>query len=170
MDSIIDRVKRAVTLKPGVYQEIANDPKGTSQAVIVVIVASLIGSIPSIFSNDFGGWLFSGILAPIGLAIGAGIIYLISRLFKATGSYISLFRSLGFAAAPQALSIIPVIGAIAGAVWSIILAIRAVKETQAVSDGAAVAIVLIPAAIVAFLVFLLAVILSVALFSAASAG
>ncbi|HUO47074.1 MAG TPA: YIP1 family protein [Acidimicrobiia bacterium] len=170
MDTIIDRLKRALTLQPGVYEEIGNDPQGTTQAIIVTIAASLIGSLGAILDGRFGSWLLSGILSPVFLAVGTGIIFLISRMFKAQGTYISLFRSLGFAIAPQALNVIPIIGGIVGLVWSVVLAIRAVKETQRVTDGAAAAIVLIPAVIVGFFIFLLVVILSVALFGIAASS
>ncbi|MEX0699919.1 MAG: YIP1 family protein, partial [Acidimicrobiia bacterium] len=97
-------------------------------------------------------------------------LFVLSRMFKGQGTYIQLFRGLGFATAPQALGLIPIIGGIVGGIWSLLLAIRAVKETQQVTDGAAVAIVLIPAAIIGVLVFLLLVVLSIALFGAAAAS
>jgi hypothetical protein len=152
-------------MEPGVFQEIGADPTATVQAIIVVVVASLVGGLGTIFSGDFDavGWILGGAYSIVGLAITAGVIYLISRLFQARGDYTSLFRSLGYASAPQALAIIPILGWLAGLVWSLILAIRAVKETQAVSGGAAAAIVLIPAAIVFVIVVILVVALGVAL-------
>jgi hypothetical protein len=127
-------------------------------------VAALVGGLGALFGGRFGGWILSGVYAVVGLAIGAGILFLLSRLFKGQGTYISLVRGLGYAYAPQALAVIPFIGAVVGGIWSLILAIRAVKETQRVSDGAAVAIVLIPALVIGFIVFVLVVLLSVAMF------
>jgi hypothetical protein len=170
VNPIIERVRRAVTLSPGVYQEIGNDPQGTTQAIIVAAAAALIGGLGALFGGRFGGWILSAIYAVVGLAIGTAILFLLSRMFKGQGTYVQLFRGLGFATAPQALGVIPVIGGIVGGIWSLILAIRAVKETQLVTDGAAVAIVLIPALILGLLAFLLVVVLSIALFSAANAG
>lgn len=170
MNAIVERVKRAVTLSPGVYQEIGNDPQATSQAIIVAAAAALIGGLGALFGGRFGGWILSPIYAVVGLAIGTAILFLLSRMFKAQGTYIQLFRGLGFATAPQALNLIPVIGGIVGGIWSLILAIRAVKETQQVTDGAAVAIVLIPALIIGFLLFLLLVVLSIALVGVATSS
>jgi hypothetical protein len=164
VDAIIDRIKRAVTLKAGVYEEIGNDPQATGQAIIVTVAAALIGGLGDLIRGRFGGWILSGIYAIVGLAIGAGILFLISRLFKGQGAYISLFRGLGYAYAPQALAVIPVVGAFVGGIWSLILAIRTVKETQRVSDGAAVAVVLIPAIVIGFIIFIFVVLLSVAMF------
>lgn len=154
------RVQRAIRLEPGVYSEIGGDQKATGEALAVAIGASLISGLGSIFPGGarfgFGGWLFGAVIGvPIGLAIGTGILWLISRLFAAQGEYINLFRGLGYASAPQALGLIPFIG-IVGSIWSLILAIRAVKETQNVSDGQAIAIVLIPVVIGIILAVLIA--------------
>jgi hypothetical protein len=164
--AIWQRVQRAVKREDGVYAEIGADSAATVQAIVVVGIASLISGLSAIFTSarfSFVGWIVgAAIAATVGLAIGAGILWLISRLFGATGSFESLFRSLGFAAAPSALGIIPFIGGLVGFIWSLILAIRAVKETQSVSDGAAVAIVLIPAAIAIVIGFLLVLIAGLA--------
>lgn len=152
------RIQRAVKLEEGVYEEIGNDDSATVQAMVVVGIAALISGLGTLIGPgrfSIGGWIFGAILsATIGLAIGAGILFVISRLFKAQGGYIQLFRSLGYAYAPTALGIIPVVGGLVGGIWSVILAIRAVKETQSVSQGAAIAIVLIPVAILVILAFL----------------
>ena len=170
MNPIIERVKRAVTLSPGVYQEIGNDPQGTTQAIIVTAAAALIGGLGTLFGGRFGNWILMPLYAVVGLAIGGGILFLLSRVFKGQGTYIQLFRGLGFATAPQALGLIPIIGGIVGGIWSLILAIRAVKETQQVSDGAAVGIVLIPAAIIGLIIFVLVVLLSIAIIGVASSS
>jgi hypothetical protein len=173
VEPIIGRLKRALKLEAGVFQEIGADPAATVQAIIVVVAAALIGGLGALIGPGefgFGSWIFSGIFSVVGLAVGAGIIYLVSRLFKAQGDYMSLFRSLGYASAPQALSIIPIVGGIVGAIWSIILAIRAVKETQTVGDGTAVAIVLIPAAIVFVILLILVLAVGMAILGLGAAA
>lgn len=173
MEPIIGRLKRALKMETGVFQEIGADPAATVQAIIVVVAAALIGGLGVLIGPGdfgFGSWILSGIFSVVGLTVGAGIIYLVSRMFKAQGDYMSLFRSLGYASAPQALSIIPFIGGIVGAVWSIILAIRAVKETQNVVDGTAVAIVLIPAAIVFVIVLILVLAVGMAILGLGAAA
>lgn len=173
MEPIIGRLRRVLKLEAGVFQEIGADPAATVQAIIVVVVASLIGGLGVLIGPGdfgFGSWLLSGLFSVVGLAVGAGILYLLSRMFKAQGDYMSLFRSLGYASAPQALSIIPIIGGIVGVIWSIILAIRAVKETQNVGDGTAVAIVLIPAAIVFVIVLILVLAVGMAILGLGAAA
>jgi hypothetical protein len=170
VQAIIDRVKRAVTLQQGVFSEIGADPEATRQAILVALASSLIGGIFALFGGDITGWLLTGVLSVVGLFIGAGILFLISRLFKGQGEYINLFRGLGFASAPQVLGIIPVIGALVGGIWSIVLAIRAVKETQQVTDGAAIAIVLIPVAVLVVLGVIFGSILALSMLGGAAAN
>lgn len=166
-NAIWERVQRAIKLVPGVYEEIGNDQRATGQAMVVMGAASLISGLAPIFGPGdfgFGGWIGGAALAAtLGLAIITGVIYIIGKFFQGQGEYIQLFRSLGFAGAPGALGIIPWIGGLAGVVWTVILAIRAVKEINRVSDGAAIATVLIPAAIFGILAVLLIILAGIAL-------
>ncbi len=166
------RIQRAVKLEDGVYEEIGNDDSATIQAMVVVAIAALISGLGTLIGPGrfgIGGWIFGAILsATLGLAIGTGILFIVSRLFKAQGGFIELFRALGYAYAPSALGIIPIIGGLVGGIWSIICAIKAVKETQSVSQGAAVAIVLIPVAIVLAIVMIFAFVIGMALMGIAA--
>ena len=156
MEPIIGRLKRALKMEGGVFQEIGADPAATTQAIVVAVAAGLIGGLGLIFADSFslGGWLLGAILAPVWLAVITGVAYLVSRLFKTQGDFMSLFRAFGYASAPRALSLVPIVGWLAGGVWSLILAIRAVRETLEVSDGTAAAIVLIPVGLVAVVVLI----------------
>ncbi len=145
--AVWQRVLRAVRREPGVFGEVGSDEKATGEAIVVAVVASLIGGLGTIWSGTFdvGSWIGGAIgTGTLGLAIGVGILFLMGKLFQSRGTYLGLFRAGGYASAPTALGIVPVVGVIVGSVWSIVLMIRAVRETQEVTDGAAVAIVLIP--------------------------
>ena len=172
-NAIWARVQRALKRESGFFAEVGNDPKATTEAFVVVIVAGLISGLGPIIGPGrfrFGGWIFSIVGSAIGLAIGVGILWLISKLFKGNGEYINLLRAGGYASAPTALGIIPFIGAIAGAIWAILLMIKAVKETQNTSDGGAIATVLIPAAVIGLLVLLIVVVIGVALLGFAASN
>ena len=148
---LMDRVIRAVKLDPTLYKEVSADETKTPEAMIVVGLAAAIGGLGlAIGPGDFrfGSWILQIILAPtLGLAIGTGILWLIGKLFSGRAQFIEMFRPLGYAYAPSALSIIPWIGGLIGAIWSLVCAVIAVRESEEVSTGSAVAIVLIPAAI-----------------------
>ncbi len=168
-DQIVPRVTRAVRLDPTLYQEVGADQNLTVQAMLVVAVAALISGLnpligPGRFS--FFGWLFGAVLAAtIGLAIGTGILFVLSKMFGGQGDYLALFRGLGFAYAPAALGVVPVIGQFIGGIWAMVCAIIAVREIQRLGTGQAVAVVLIPVVVLMLLVFLLFAALFAAIFS-----
>jgi len=155
----MDRVVRAVKLDPTIYKEVSADETKTSEAMIVVAIAAAIGGLGPIFSSvdfKFGTWIGSILLAPtLGLAIGTGILWLIGKLFSGKAAFMEMFRPLGYAYAPQALGIIPIIGGFVGSIWSIVCGVIAVRESEEVSTGSAVAIVLIPVVIFGVLGLLL---------------
>jgi hypothetical protein len=165
IDAIVQRLPRMLQLEGSVHGEIARDPAATGQAVLVTIVASLIGSLLNdggFFQNVLGAVIF----APIGLFIWTGITFAIGRLFGGTASYSELVRPVGYAGAPFALGIIPVVGSLAGSVYSAVIQIKTHQEVNGLSQGAAIAVVLIPLVLFIGLVVFLAVAVGFALFGA----
>ena len=149
--AMMDRVIRAVKLDPTLYREVSGDDSKTTEAMIVVALAAAIGGLGTIIGPGdfrFGRWILAAILAPtVGLAIGTGILWLIGKLFSGKAEFMQMFRPLGYAYAPSALSIVPFIGGLVGGIWSLVCAVIAVRESEEVSTGSAVAIVLIPSAV-----------------------
>ncbi len=156
--TMMNRVVRAVKLDPTLYREVSGDGSKTTEAMIVVALAALIGGLgPILGPGHFrvGGWILAAILAPtLFLAIGTGVLWLIGKLFSGKAEFMQMFRPLGYAYAPYALGIIPFIGGIIGGIWALVCAVIAVRESEEVSTGAAVAIVLIPAAILFILMLI----------------
>lgn len=145
MDVIIERLRRALQLEPAVYREIAADDAATGQAIAVAAVAGLIGNLTG--SGNFIGRVIAGAAgAVIGLLIWTGIIFLVGKIFQGQATYIQLLRGMGYSSAPFALGVIPFLGFV-GFIYAIIMQIRAVREINQVSDGGAVATVLIPWAV-----------------------
>jgi len=171
---LMDRVVRAVKLDPTLYKEVSADETKTTEAMIVVAIAAAIGGLglaigPGNFR--FGSWLLSIVLAPtLGLAIGTGVLWLIGKLFSGKAQFMEMFRPLGYAYAPSALAIIPWIGSLVGWIWSLVCAVIAVRESEEVSTGSAVAIVLIPAVVFFILALILVFIAGMALLGLAKAG
>lgn len=159
MDSIVDRVKRIVTLDVSAYTEVAEDEAATGPAFLVAMATALLSGLGTAFTTDgfgIGSALGAALIgAPIGLLIGSGIFFLIGKLFGGQGEYIGLLRAFGHASAPQALGIIPVIGSFVGGIWSIVCFVIAVREIHKISTGLAVVVVLIPAVVLVGLLFLL---------------
>lgn len=175
---MLDRIMRVVKLDATAYQEIDQDEAATGQALIVAIGAALLGGLGAFYgSRSFGnglaqqtvgGWLTSAIIGtPIGLAIGAGILLLLGKMFQGRAEFMGLFRTLGFASAPGALGFIPVIGGLAG-IWTLVCAIVAVRESHGITTGQAVVVVLIPLIILIVLAMIIAVAVGFAMFGAFS--
>ncbi len=120
----------------------------------------------------FAGAIIGGpIAAVVGLAIGTGVLHLVSLMLSGKGRYRGLFCGLAFASVPNLLQIPfqlagialgPIAQALGGiinfgiTIWVVSLAVIAVRENnEGFSTGRAVAVVLIPLAVVFVLVFLL---------------
>ncbi len=161
MDLIIDRLRRVLTLDSTVFSEIANDDSATGQAMTVAAIASIIGSL--LGEGNFVGRLISSAIGGIiGLFIWSGILFVSSKLFGGTAPYIELVRPIGYSAAPFALGLIPFLG-ILGIIYSIIIQIRGMRVVAGLSDGASIAAVLLPFAIIVIPIVLLLLAVGVAL-------
>ncbi len=161
MDTLADRLTRALKLDSAVYSEVAEDPAGTTQALIVTAAAFAIGGLTG-EGNFFGNVIGGAVAGIVGLIIWSGVVLLLGKLFSGQATYTQLLRGIGLTAAPVALSVIPFLGFL-GLVYSLIMQVRAVKELHKISDGAAVVVVLIPWIIFTILAVIIAVAIGAAL-------
>ncbi len=165
MDSavITERVTRALKGDATVFSEVAADEShmGTT-AVIVAIIGFVGGLLNGIFNDQsiIGGAIGGIVGAFIAWAVGTGIFYGLAKMFGGEGDFQGLMRGNAYAAIPSALGGIPILGFLIG-LWSLYLYILNVRENMSLTTGKAVAVVLIPVAIVILLViFLLAVLVA----------
>lgn len=126
--------------------------------------------------------LASPVVGIVVAAVAAGVFWLMSRILGGSGEYGAMFAGIGFASAPYILSslagliTIPLGPAAAVSrlvwlgvvVWTIILAVIVVRESNQFSTERAAAAVLIPAA--AFAVFAFAAVVVVIVAWATVAG
>lgn len=161
MDTLADRLTRALKLDSAVYSEVAEDPAGTTQALIVTAAAFAIGGLTG-EGNFFGNVIGGAVAGIVGLIVWSGVVLLLGKLFSGQATYTQLLRGIGLTAAPVALSVIPFLGFL-GLVYSLIMQVRAVKELHKISDGAAVVVVLIPWIIFTILAVIIAVAIGAAL-------
>lgn len=167
-EAIAARLPRVLKLEDPVYEEIANDDNGTVQGIAITALAAIIGNLTA-EGNILGNILAGLIIAPIGLFIWTGIVYVVGKMFGGQGTYIQLLRPIGYSGAPFALGIVPVVGGIAGLIYSAIIQVRAVIQVNKVSQGSAIATVVIPMAVLVVGLVILTVIASIALFAGLSA-
>ena len=132
--SFWNRVARAFRGEPDVFSEVAADPNATRQAVLV-----LTGSLG--LSAIWTTFLLLAII-PLGLVaalINAGLVCLAARLFAADPPpYARLFRALGFASAPTAIGVVPLLGGFVAAIYVVVLDVIAIREVCRVSTMQAV--------------------------------
>lgn len=166
-EAIAARLPRVLKLEDPVYGEIANDDNGTVQGIAITALAAMIGNLTA-EGNILANILAGLIIAPIGLFIWTGIIYLVGKMFGGQGTYSQLLRPVGYSGAPFALGIVPVVGGIAGLIYSAIIQVRAVIQVNKVSQGSAIATVVIPMAVLVVGLIILTVIASIALFAGLS--
>ncbi len=140
-----DRMIRAAKLDVGLYNEVERDANATTQALIVVVIVALLSGIGALIASTMNSFYYGGgigllirgiIGALITWAVWSLVTYLVgTRLFKGTATYGELLRCLGFAYTPSALSFlifIPFLGgllAFAGAIWTLIAMIIAIRES-----------------------------------------
>jgi hypothetical protein len=134
---MLDRIMRIVKLDFSVFKEIESDPSATTQAAIIVAVASVLSAVGSAVGAQNPGTSFlSEILTGlIGWVVWAYVSYFVGRvLFQSKGTFNNMLRVVGYANAPRLLGILGIIpcvgwiGSLAGAVLALIAGVLAVRE------------------------------------------
>ena len=145
------RIERVLKLDKTVYKEIRDDKDAMTPAIIVLLLAEVIGSIWSILMSFGLGLIAVVIGALIGWVIGTGILHIIAKLFGGKSSYTGYLKAMGYAEAPMALGVIPILGSLIGGLWALVCIIYATKEAHELSLGKAIAVVFIPMAVLVIL-------------------
>lgn len=153
-NSIIDRAMRVARLELPVYRAIAGDANATREAAVVVAVVALASGLGAL-RDSFGAVLLSVFAAFLGWIIFSAMTYFFGKnIFGTPTTQVnveSLLRTQGYARAPGVLSIfgfIPIIGwliSLVGAIWALVTAIIAIRETLAITTGRAIIVAIIAA-------------------------
>jgi hypothetical protein len=103
---IVDGVIRAAKLDKAFYQLVAHDTTYSQDALVVVIVSSLVGALGGLLGSLFTGHIILAITTFVfGSVIAVGSYYLWvfvaqfvgTQFFKGTGDFGAVQRTLGFA-------------------------------------------------------------------------
>ncbi len=174
MDSMLSRVMRAAKLDVEFFNEVEADPSLTQEALTVVILVSLIGSIGSFIGGIMGKGFGPALLALLAALVTGVISYYIwayvtyfvgTRLFAGIADPGELLRVLGYASGPRALNVfsfIPCLGpviALAGGVWSLIAGFIGVREALDLDTTKTLITVVIGWVIIMVLTFLVSAVL-----------
>ena len=112
-----ERVVGALKLDANAFEDIERDPTAMGQAVGVIALAALAGSLGQIWRLGFGAMLIGVITSLIGYAVWAVVVWLVGTKLMpdpaTKADFPETFRVIAFAAAPGflgAVSIIPFLG------------------------------------------------------------
>lgn len=180
---------RSIVLNPvGFFRDMPRQGGLVNPLVFAVICAAVYGVLTGLlsflfnllFGNGFGSALVSlfgyAIGAPIstviGLFIGAAIFHLLVFLLvkRTNAGFEATFRVVAYASVTLLvtwLSVIPILGILVSllvGLYSIFLGVIGIREAHATTTGRAIAVILIPTAVIFLLVFLIALLIGAALF------
>ena len=170
---MLDRIIRIIKLDFTAFKEIESDPKATTEAAIVVAVASVLSAIGAAAGSQkpvmaFLGGVISGV---VGWIVWSYVSHFVGGvLYKSQGTFENMLRVIGYASAPQLLgifNIIPCVGwiaALAGGILALIASVMAIREGLDLDTGKAIIV-----ALVGFLALLLVSIVVGAIFGVGAA-
>jgi hypothetical protein len=117
------------------FETIEKDTSLTGSAALIVVIVSILSGLGNGFFNTFSDQSFfrgfiGGVLAVLlGWLLWSALTWFVgTRLFKGQADLGEMLRVIGFAYSPQILSIIPCIGGIIGAIWTLAAGFVAVRQ------------------------------------------
>lgn len=135
---LLQRIIGVFKLDANTFEEIEHDTGATGQAALVVAIVALLsgvgGGLAATLNPEAGGSFLTSFLGLlvwtfVGWILWSVVTYLVgTSLFGGQATVSEMLRVIGFAQAPQVLGIIPCIGTIIGAIWSLIAGFIAVRQ------------------------------------------
>ena len=112
------------------FEEVEADTSSTTEAGVVVVVASVIGSLGSLFTNGIGGFIATIVILLIGWFIWAWLsAFIAEKVFNVQTTDVGeMLRTTGYAYAPRVLGIVPFVGAFVGALWSLVAIVIGMRQ------------------------------------------
>lgn len=139
---MIKNVISALLLDTAFYSDVAEDKSFMGQAVVVVVIANLLGGVGAAFATEsdvLAGAALGIVTGLAGWLVWSGVAYLVGvRIFSGDSDYPEMLRVIGFAYAPLAIGVIPWLGFV-GAAWALFAAVVAIRESMEFSTQWAIA-------------------------------
>jgi Zn-dependent protease len=172
MASLTERMLGAAKLDAATYEEVEADASATTQAMLVVVLASVADGVTALRGLGVGGLLLAALASLIGWYVWAFITYFVgTRLLpgaKTQADVGQLLRTIGFSATPgliRVLGIIPGLGTLVSfvaSVWMLVAMVVAVRQAlDYESTGRAVGVCLIGFALNLAVLFVLGKLLGI---------
>jgi hypothetical protein len=101
-------------------------------------------------------FLLSPVMLLLGLLLAAGIVHLFLLLFRGNKhGFETTVRVFCFSSGPQLFAVIPIIGALVGGVWTLVLTVIGLREAHDTSTGRVIAAIGVPILLLTGLLVLL---------------
>lgn len=136
--TLTDRLKGVLRLDPLAYEDIERDPQANTQALLIVVVASVASGLGAGLSLGLGGLVRESVGAVAGWVMWAGVTYLLgTRVWPESDTRTDmgeLLRVIGFSYAPNFFSIfgvLPFVGNVVRglvALWLLATTVIAVRQ------------------------------------------
>jgi len=164
LDQIIQRLTRMIKFDNTVYREIADDENATTEAAVIVGVASLLSAVGMAVRLRRVDTFFIQFI--VGIAIGWLLwsylaMFIGTRLFEGKADFWQMARTIGYAYAPTAVGILGLFSCLgslvtlAASLLALALGFFAVRETLGLSTEKAVITVIIGWIVMAVVSFVL---------------
>jgi hypothetical protein len=110
-----------------------------------------------------GGALIEFFLTPfvtvIGLFIWAGLVHLMLMILQGSGGgFRATLRAHAYSAGPAVFNVIPFLGTLVAAIWSVVIAVVGLREMHRIETWKAVVAILLPIAVIVVFAVVVAVI------------
>ena len=162
MADLTGRVIGALQADVKTLAEIEADPGAMGQAVTVIVIAGVAALIGNFFRSGVTAGVIGLIASLAGYALFSFLVFLIGTKLMpepaTKASFNEAFRVIGFAAAPgvfSVLAIIPYLGQFISfvlGIWSLVIAVVAVREVLDYSNTGRAIIVCLIAAVICWIV------------------
>src|SRR5687768_6411431 len=165
MADLTGRMIGAMQADVKTFTEIEADPGAMSQAVTVIVIAGVAALIGNFFRTGVIGGILALIASLVGYALFSLLVVLIGTKLMpepaTKADFNEAFRVIGFAASPgvfNVLAIIPVLGVFIQflvGIWSLVIAVIAVREVLDYSNTGRAIVVCLIAAVIAMIVWII---------------
>jgi hypothetical protein len=163
MADLTGRMIGAMQADVKTFEEIEADPNAMTQAITVIVIAG----VAALIGNFFRSGIAAGILGLVGSLLGYALFSLLVFLIgtkvmpepTTKADFSEAFRTIGFAASPgvfYVLAIIPILGVLISLViglWSLVIAVIAVRAVLDYSNTGRAIVVCLLAAIACMIVW-----------------
>jgi len=116
-------------LDVGTFETVEADESSTTEAGVVVAVATVVGSLGSLFTSGLWGLILTIGIGLVGWFIWAWLAaFIAEKVFNVqTTDTGEMLRTTGYAYAPRIIGIVPFLGFV-GALWSLVAVVIGMRQ------------------------------------------